>query len=184
MRVEGEYSGWEEVVSSVLQGSVLGGILFNIFIDDIDEAVDSESSIATEVKFADDTKAARITETEEDVKGFQQMIDNLSKWAKKWEMAFNAGKCKVMHFGNHNRRATYFMDGAELGKITEERDLGIRISDTLKPANQCATAAKSAHFALTQLQRSFHFRRKKNLVPLYKTFVTSIRLKRRAEREK
>ena len=171
VRVDGECSEWEDVLSSVLQGSVLGGLLFNIFIDDIDEAVDIRSFLAAMAKFADDTKIARIAETEEDVTQMQQMINGLSRWAQKWEMKFNADKCKIMHFGNKNPRATYLMDGVELGRTTEERDLGIRIADTLKPSRQCAVAAKSAHFALSQIQRSFHFRRKRDLVPLYKTFV-------------
>lgn len=123
------------------------------------------------VKFAEDTKVAKVVETEEDVKEMQKIIDELYRWAKKWEMRFNADKCKIMHYGNRNLRATYGMDGMEVGVTTEERDLGIRVTDTLKPSRQCAVAAKSANFALSQLQRSFHFRRKRDVVPLYKTFV-------------
>ena len=170
VRVDGEMSGWEDVISSVLQGSVLGGILFNIFIDDIDEAI-VEQILTAIAKFADDTKVAKVVETEEDSKEMQRIIDKLARWAKTWEMKFNADKCKVMHFGIRNPRAKYVMDGVELGVTTEERDLGIRVTDTLKPARQCAVAAKAANFALSQLQRSFHFRRKRDLVPLFKTFV-------------
>ena len=127
--------------------------------------------LAAIAKFADDTKVARVTETDEDVKEMQKIVDDLSRWAKKWGMEFNASKCKVMHFGNRNPRAKYLMDGIELGESSEERDLGIQISETLKPSRQCATAAKAAHYSLSQIQRSFHFRRKRDLVPLYKTFV-------------
>ena len=174
VRVEGELSSWEDIISSVLQGSVLGGILFNIFIDDIDEVVEGRDlmmMLAAIAKFADDTKIARITETDEDVQKMQKIVDDLSSWAKKWGMQFNAGKCKVMHFGNRNPRARYSMEGVEIGESLEERDLGIRITGTLKPSRQCAVAAKAAHFSLSQIQRSFHFRRKRDLVPLYKTFV-------------
>ena len=170
VKVDGEFSSWEDVVSSVLQGSVLGGILFNIFVDDIDDVI-LEQILTAILKFADDTKVAKVVETEEDVKEMQKIVDELSRWAKRWEMKFNADKCKVMHCGNKNPCATYMMDGVELGVIKEERDLGIRVTDTMKPTRQCAIAAKSANFALSQLQRSFHFRRKKDVVPLYKTFV-------------
>ena len=168
--MDGEFSSWEDVISSVLQGSVLGGILFNIFIDDIDGAI-LDQILTAMLKFADDTKVAKVVETEEDAKGMQRIVDELSRWAKKWEMQFNADKCKVMHHGNRNPCATYTMDGVELGVTKEERDLGIRVTDTMKPTRQCAVAAKSANFALSQLQRSFHFRRKRDLVPLFKTFV-------------
>ena len=176
VKVEGEYSEWEDVISSVLQGSVLGGLLFIIFIDDIDDTVELEEDDpmkAALVKFADDTKAGRIVENEADVAKMQETINNLARWAKKWAMQFNAGKCKIMHFGNHNPRAKYVMDGTELGETTEERDLGIQMVNTMKPSRQCAIAAKSAHFAISQIQRSFHFRKKKDLIPLYKTFVRS-----------
>ena len=56
-------------------------------------------------------------------------------------------------------------------EANEEKDLGIWVEDTLKPSKQCAAAAKSANFALGQLQRAFHYRKKEMLIPLYKTFV-------------
>ena len=177
VRVEGEYSSWEDVISSVLQGSVLGGLLFNIFVDDVDDldvvedVVEDESSLMASGKFADDTKVARVTENQADVDRMQEIINSLSKWADKWAMSFNASKCKVMHFGTRNPRARYVMNGVELGETVEERDLGIQIVNTLKPSRQCAIAAKTAHFALSQIQRAFHFRRARDLVPLYKTFV-------------
>ena len=86
-------------------------------------------------------------------------------------MRFNVGKCKVLHMGNNNPRNEYFLDSAKLESAEEEKDLGVWIRTSLKPSKQCATAAKSANFAMGQLLRSFHYRKKANLVPLYKTFV-------------
>ena len=82
MVVEGAQSGWEPVVSSVLQGSVLGGVLFNIFVDDIDDGTDD--GIAR--KFPDDTKVARIVENERDGQMMQNQINDLMTWARTWEM--------------------------------------------------------------------------------------------------
>ena len=90
--VEGEASGEEDVESSVLQGSVLGRILFTIFIDDLDEEI-----LAWIRKFADDTKMAQIVEDEEGAKGMQSDLEKLEKWAVKWKMKYNVEKCKVMH---------------------------------------------------------------------------------------
>ena len=167
VRVDDAYLEWAEVVSSVLQGSVLGGILFDIYIDDItDIIVQALASI-----FADDTKVARIVETEKDGRDMQKIVDELGAWATKWRMAFNADKCKVLHFGKKNPGVKYEMHGQELKEAKEEKDLGVWIDASLKPSKQCATAAKAAHFALGQIQRSFHFRSKHTLVPLYKSFV-------------
>ena len=86
-------------------------------------------------------------------------------------MSFNVKKCKIMHVGHRNQHFEYRMGGERLEAVEEERDLGLWMDASLKPGKQCAAAAKAAHFALGQIQRSFHFRSKANLVPLYKTFV-------------
>ena len=71
VRVEGKYSDWEDVISSVVQGSVLGGTLFDIFIDDIDVA----AFLAWIWKFADDSKVAKIIANDEDGREMQNIID-------------------------------------------------------------------------------------------------------------
>ena len=63
------------------------------------------------------------------------------------------------------------MNGMKVLEATEESHLGVQIDSSLKPGKQCAAAAKAANFALGQLLRAFHYRKKSNLVPLFKTFV-------------
>ena len=86
-------------------------------------------------------------------------------------MTFNASKCKILHFGRNNPGYKYTMRGIELAEATEERDLGVWISTSMKPSKQCETAAKQANFTLGQMQRAFHFRKKEHFIPLYKTFI-------------
>ena len=121
--------------------------------------------------FADDTKVAKIVENEKDGEEMQKTIDALADWAKKWAMDFNGKKCKVIHFGNRNPEIEYYMNGTKIEAAKEEKDLGVWISSSMKPAKQCAAAANSANFALGQMLRSFHYRKKTHLVPLFKTFV-------------
>ena len=165
--VEGEFSEWIDVLSSVVQGSVLGGTLFDLFIDDIELA----AITALILKYADDTKVAKIVESLEDGNEMQKIIDNIAAWANKWGMEFNAKKCKILHVGKKNPKRKYFMNGLELEQAKEEKDLGVWVEESMKPSKQCAAAAKSANFALGQLQRAFHYRKKDMLIPLYKTFV-------------
>ena len=167
MKVEDKFSSWIDVLSSVVQGSVLGGTLFDIFIDDIRQVV-MEALI---LMFADDTKVALRIENEEDARKMQTIIDNLVRWAKRWGMAFNEAKCKIMHMGANNRKTKYFMNGNEIEVATEEKDLGVWVSATMKPSKQCSVAAKNANFALGQMLRAFHYRKKSQLIPLYKCFV-------------
>ena len=106
----------------------------------------------------------------------QQDIDNLLGWADFWQMDFNAKKCKVMHFGRTNPRFNYCMGGyAPAGSILEEveveKGIGVLVSDTLKPSNQCGKAAKKANSVLGQMSRSFPYRDKFVWVRLYMTYV-------------
>ena len=89
--VDGEVSNWKSVLSGVPQGSVLGLILFLIYINDLDD------SITTKVlKFADDTKLFRKVNTDGDKQHLQNDLDRLVKWSDKWQM-LNFGKCKCLH---------------------------------------------------------------------------------------
>ena len=74
--VEGEESTWRDVPSSVVQGSVLGGLLFVIFINDIDVGIGSFFR-----KFANDTKIVHVVENEKDRAEFQRDLDKLNNWA-------------------------------------------------------------------------------------------------------
>ena len=88
-----------EVISGVPQGSVLGPLLFVIFINDIDSCTEN---IDIMLKFADDTKLGHKASTGTDVMALQESIDKLLVWADNWSMKFNVAKCKVLHVGRTN----------------------------------------------------------------------------------
>ena len=126
--------------------------------------------------FADDTKAGRVVENEEDRAKMQHEIDNLMAWTEKWQMQFNAGKCSIMHLGKNNRKYSYTMGGyapagVVLATSTEEKDVGVMISDNLKPAAQVAKAVSKANQVLGQMSRAFHYRDKYTWIRLYKTYI-------------
>jgi ribonucleases P/MRP protein subunit RPP40 len=166
--VNGKFSGWRAVLSGVPQGSVLGPVLFNIFINDIDREATCNQILK---KFADDTKIAQILSSPNAVHELQATLDRLSTWAASWGMAFNVAKCHVMHIGKHNPRHTYKMLGQDLAVTKSEKDVGVTISDTLKPSEQCKRAAQTANAVLGQILRSFHFRDRHTYVKLYVQYV-------------
>uniref|UniRef100_A0A8C5PNQ6 Reverse transcriptase domain-containing protein n=1 Tax=Leptobrachium leishanense TaxID=445787 RepID=A0A8C5PNQ6_9ANUR len=100
--INGTFSRWTSVVSGVPRGSVIGPILLNLFISDLEIGIESHESV-----FADDTKLGKVIQSEQDVTSLQRDLDRLGYWALKWQMKFNVDKCKVMHFGVKNTQATF-----------------------------------------------------------------------------
>ena len=121
--VDGEVSSWKSVLSGVPQGSVLGPILFLVYIDDLEEGVTGNI-----LKFADDTKLFRKTKEIGDKQKLQDDIDKLVRWSEKWQMLFNVGKCKCLHTGPGNTSMNYEMGGTILSKTGKEKDLGVTMN--------------------------------------------------------
>ncbi|CAM4644795.1 unnamed protein product [Lepidochelys kempii] len=135
--INGKFSEWGGVTSGVPQGSVLGPILFNLFINDMEKGVNSEVA-----KFADDTKLLKIVETKADCEELQKDLTKLSDSATKWQMKFNVDKGKVMHIGKNNPNYTYNVMGANLATTNQEKDLAVIVDSSLKTSTQCAAAVK------------------------------------------
>ena len=168
MSVNGTLSGWLEVLSGVPPGSLLGPVLFLLFINDLDMAVTERQIIK---KFADDTKIAQAIESDSDAEELQASLDRLYQWAQDWGMEFNVAKCHVMHIGRNNPGHSYSMGGVQLTRTEKERDIGVAIASNLKPENQCRKAAQTASTVLGQIMRAFHYRDRHVFMSLYLQYV-------------
>ena len=134
--MDGEVSSWKSVLSGVPQGSVLGPILFLVYINDLEEGVTGKI-----LKFANDTKLFRKVKEIGDKQNLQDDIDKLVKWSDKWQMLFNFGKCKCLHTGSINTGMNYEMGGTILSKTVKEKDLGVTMNANMKVSEQCRIAA-------------------------------------------
>ena len=153
-------------ISGVPQGSVLGPVLFLVFINDLESYVLSQT-----LKFADDTKVFGMVNNEADRDILQNDLDSLTEWAVKWQMEFNVEKCKVMHLGGHNKGYQYSMNGKVLEKVASEKDLGILFTADGKVVGQCMEAYTKANRMLGLVKRTVSSRNPKVLVNLYKSLV-------------
>ncbi len=118
-------------------------------------------------KFADDTKIASKVISTLDKEFLQRDLDKLSNWARDGQMKFNVEKCKVMHIGINNDNAKYLMNGVELSVTNTETDLGVMISDDMKPCNQCSKVVKTANKLVGFIGRTFKHESEKVILTFY-----------------
>ena len=138
----------------VPQRSVLGPLLFLIYINDLDDNITSNV-----LKFADDTKVFRKVNTDGDKQHLQNDLDRLVKWSEKWQM-LNFGKCKCLHTGHRNLDVKYKMGDTVLGTIVKEKDLGVAISADIKFSEQCGIVASKDYQNLGLIRRHITYKEK------------------------
>lgn len=150
--VDGAVSSSCAVTSGVPQGSVIGPLLFLLYINDLEDGMGSHVW-----KFADDTSLLHPLRTPfaVDAHRLQCDLDTASSWAERWGMEFGIAKCAVLHFGYGNPGHIYTLCGQALQAPGEERYLGLILSDSLKPSAHCQRVAAAAHLKLNLLFRCF-----------------------------
>ena len=146
------FSSWIPVTSCVPQGSVLGPLLFLIYINDIDNGIVGKIS-----KFADDTKLCHSSRHTEEVLELQEDLQRLADWAKKWQMNFNVDKCAVIHIGHNNIQQNCTMTNQQLIATEEQRYLGITITKDLMWQKRTEKSSKTANIVLGFIARNFNY---------------------------
>ena len=156
-------SEWIRVLSGVPQGSVLGALLFIIFINDL--------ILNLSKLYADDTKLLSIIKCKNDCENLQIAIDKLVDSSKKWLLKFNIEKCKVMHIGNNNSDFKYLMESKVLTTTEIEKDLGVYLSKDLKWDFHINYMINKANRVLIMINHTFKYLDKNSLKLLFTSLV-------------
>lgn len=149
--MNGKESGFVEVTSGVPQGSVLGPLLFLLYINDISEGVSSCMRM-----FADDCIIYREITAENDVLQIQSDLDKIQAWCEKWEMKLNLDKTVCMKFTRKKitRHLSYTIKNATLSPVTEYKYLGVYFTPSLCWHRQVDYTVAKASRALGFLRRN------------------------------
>ena len=159
-----------DVTSGIPQGSILGPILFTIFINDLPDLVNSICKI-----FADDTKCYNHSSKHQIL---QDDLLSLESWTIKWQLFFNIEKCLCLYFGRNNPCHEYFLNSKEgpitIKKCYSEKDLGVTFDTELNFNIHINTIVNKANKVLGLIKRNFRDMDETTLILLYKSLVRSL----------
>ncbi len=161
-------SDWEPVISGVPQGSILGPVLFLLYVNDLPDITQNTAKM-----FADDTKLYARIQDEQDCENLQRDLNHLSVWSRQWLLNFNADKCVVLRIKS-SLNYIYTLNGTYLQEVKSQKDLGVTISNTLHPSNHISTIVKRANSRIYMIKRCFTGLTQKKVLTLYTSLVRPI----------
>ena len=183
VRVNGQFSTTSRVLSGVPQGSVLGPLLFLIFVADMAPIVQNFISL-----YADDTKLFSYMLESNTSASIQEDINKLSSWSDKMQMSFNPEKCHRLHLGKNNKQHPYFLPKIyattetpssisytlylhRLENVPDEKDLGVFVDRKLNFKKHISQKISKANSMLFLIKNTFKHLDKNMFKLLYKSLV-------------
>lgn len=150
--VEGAMSSSAAVQSGVPQGSVLGPLMFLLFINDLPEYV-KHSKVRL---FADDCVLYREIQKKEDCEALQQDLEALQRWEDDWNMEFHPQKCQLLRTSKKRTNITtnYSIHGHTLEEVETAKYLGITLHRTLSWNTHIQNITNKANKTRAFLQRN------------------------------
>ena len=151
--INGAQSDLQPVLSGVPQGTVLGPLLFLLYINDITVDISSEIRL-----FADDCILYRQVQSPSDCANLQHDIDKLYNWSRTWQMAFNAKKCHVMSITRKRDKPTmqYRLGDNPLSVVDTFTYLGVTISSDLRWRQHVSNTSAKATRTLNFVRRNIY----------------------------
>ena len=175
--VNGARSKNSAVTSGIPQGSVIGPMLFTVYINDLPSVCSSEVRL-----FADDTKLFNRSDQPSANTTLQEDLNRLQQWSDEWLLRFHPDKCSVLKMGKKKSAATYTMRGKKNGKEysieleehATEKDLGVFIDNQLSFKEHVAKVTAKANRVVGVIRRTFDYLDDDLFVNLFKSLVRPI----------
>ena len=169
--MDGAVSDQVPVVSGVPQGTVLGPLLFLLFINDLPNNLECKARL-----FADDCivyQDIRPKSATEDSAKLQRDLDRLAQWEKLWGMDFHPEKCSILTVTRLNQpyQFRYKLKGHTLETTTSSKYLGVNLSSTLSWSTHIDKCTKKANSVLGFLKRNIRTGNKETKATAYKALV-------------
>ena len=168
VKVNNSVSDYAPVKSGVPQGSVLGPVLFLIYINDLVDLFGEGLNVKL---FADDLKIYAVINDINDINMFQAGLDALHDWSCTWQLPISIQKCSVLHLGRKNVGHSYFVNGVSLPNVQEVIDLGVAMDSNLRFIKHYRMIASKAHHRASLILRTFRSRDPKLLFKAFTVFV-------------
>ena len=169
--VEHMLSNWVKVVSGVPQGSVLGPLLFIVYIDDIVLIYPGDINFKL---FADDLKLYSSVQPSAVSSELHMVLPLLENWCHIWQLQVNISKTFVIHLGPNNPRLSYSFDNNSIKSTESIRDLGVEVDEAIKFDLHISNVVKKAFCRVGTLFRGFSTREPNILLKAYKTYIRPI----------
>ncbi len=166
--LNGVSSSSASVSSGVPQGSVLGPLLFSVYINDL--PVGTQSTVRL---FADDTAIYLTISKQSDSLTLQKDLDTLQRWEETWDMEFNPSKCQVLHITRARTpvKTQYLLHGQILEPADHVKYLGVDISQKLSWKSHVHRITQNANRSLGFIRRNIKVRNPQVREAAYKTLV-------------
>ncbi len=151
VRLDDVQSDTLSVISGVPQGSVLGPLLFIVYVNDIPDTISNSHCFL----FADDAKLLKVLSSTSDHEELQEDLLAINTWCKQWNLKLNYSKCAVVHFSTKSQQPIpYFIGETTIPFMETQRDLGVTVTSNLSWSSHCDYVCAKAYRSLFVIRRN------------------------------
>ena len=174
--VNGEFSTWSKVTRGIPQGSILGPLLFLIYINDMPDLCNQQDACTRTYLYADDAKIYRVINQISDQADLQAVVNTVKNWSDEWLLRLNIDKCKTVSYYVKNPICTQYHITHEnnthiLDKLDSVNDLGVIFDSNLSFRDHISHKINKAYSILGIIKRNFIYMDHTSFLLLYKSMV-------------